>query len=112
MDVATHRARDGARAILLVHGQIGARIALAEALRAARCQVFEAGNADEALTLLNTRLEIDSIVIQAQVGGSMGGDALADWVRRTRPSLHVVVVSDGIEPGALLGMLPAATPDP
>ena len=112
MDVVAQRARDCARAILLVDGQIGTRAAVAEALRASDCQAFEAATADEALALLNSRLEIDAVIVHAQVSGSMDGPALADWVRKTRPSLRVIVVSDRAAPDAILAILTPGTSGP
>lgn len=110
MEVVTQRARDRARAILLVDGQIATRAPLAELLRSSSYQVFEAATSDEALALLNSRLEIDALVAHDEVSGSMDGIALADWVRRTRPALRVLVVSDMADSRALLAMLPPAMP--
>jgi two-component system, response regulator PdtaR len=112
VDVVTQRARDCAHALLLVDGQIRTRAALAEVLRASACQVFEAATADEALALLNSRLEIDAVVVQAQVSGSMDGLALADWVRKTRPALRVLVASGGAATDAILAMLAPGSPGP
>ena len=112
MEELAQRARERARAILLVDGLIGTRAPLAALLRAASYQVFEAATSDEALALLNSRLEIDALVAHAQVGGSMDGMALADWVRKTRPLLRVLVVADPADPEALLAMLPAVAPRP
>jgi DNA-binding NtrC family response regulator len=104
------RVRDRALAALLVDGSIGTRAPLAASLRGAGCQVFEAATSDEALALLNARLEIDAVVVQQALGGSMGGEAFADWVRRTRPALRVIVLRDGQDFRALLAMLaPAKT---
>lgn len=112
MDVVAQGARDRALAILLVDGRIETRATLAEALRAARCQVVEAATTDEALALLNSRLEIDSVVIQARVGGSMDGLALDDWVRKTRPLLRVVVVSGSLDADAVRAALHVLPPGP
>lgn len=112
MDVVTQRAQDCPRAILLVDGQIGTRAALAEVLRASTCQVLEAATSDEALALLNSRLEIDAVIVKAQVSGSMGGLALADWVRKTRPALRVIAVPGRADPDAILAMLRTSSPGP
>lgn len=97
-------------AILLVDGEVGTRAPMAERLRAARYQVLEAATADEALALLNSRLDIDALVALDAVSGPMDGLALADWVRKTRPALDVVVVPATMDPDALIALLPPATP--
>lgn len=94
MEVAVSRAPSPARAVLLVDDSIRSRAPLAELLRTNGYQVFEAATSDDALDLLNSRLEIGVLIAHEQVQGSMGGLALADWVRRTRRAMRVVVVSD------------------
>lgn len=110
MEDSVPRVRDRALAVLLVDGSIGTRAPLAESLRGSGCQVFEAATSDDALALLNARLEIDAVVVQQVLGGSMGGEAFADWVRRTRPALRVILLRDSQDFRALLAMLaPAKT---
>ena len=94
MEVSVVRASRPAHAILLVDDSIVTRAPLADLLRAIGYLVREAATSDAALDLLNSRLEIDTLIAQEQVPGSMGGLALADWVRRTRPAMRVLVVSD------------------
>lgn len=127
MEVSVNRAPSPARAILLVDDSIGTRAPLADLLRMSGYLVLEAATSDDALDLLNSRLEIAAIIAHEQVQGSMGGLALADWVRKTRPAMHVLVVSDQeqapdvpsenivfvIRPfstASVLAMLPPATP--
>ncbi len=112
MEGVAPRARDRSLAVLLVDGSIRTRTPLAESLRAAGCQVMEAASSDEALALLNARLEINVLVIQQALGGSMSGEGFAEWVRRTRPALHVIVLRDGQDFRALLAMLPPAKAAP
>ena len=94
MEVSVGRASSPAHAILLVDDSIVTRAPLADLLRAVGYRVFEAATSDDALDLLNSRLEIDTLISNEQVPGAMGGLALADWVRRTRPEMRVLVVSD------------------
>lgn len=129
MEVAAGRAPSPARAVLLVDDSIGTRAPVADLLRTNGYQVLEAATSDDALELLNSRLEIKVLIALAQVQGSMGGLALADWVLRTRPAIRVVVISDqGQTPDVpheriafvtrpfasadLLDMLPPVTPGP
>jgi DNA-binding response OmpR family regulator len=129
MEVSISRASRPARAVLLVDASIGTRAPLADFLRAGGYLVLEAASSDDALDLLNSRLEIEALVAHARVEGSMDGVALADWVRRTRPSMRVLVLSDPDQtpdtarddivfvtrpfpPGDLLALLPPVTPGP
>jgi DNA-binding NtrC family response regulator len=129
MELSVSRASSPARAVLLVDDSIGTRAPLAELLRTTGYLVLEAATSDDALDLLNSRLEIEVLIVHEQVQGSMGGLALADWVRRTRPGMRVFVVSDQEQTPevphenivfimrpfpstALLALLPAATPGP
>ena len=98
MEVSVGRASSAARAVLLVDDSIGTRAPLAELLRTTGYQVFEAATSDDALDLLNSRLEIEALIAHEQVQGSMGGLALAEWVRKTRPGMRVLVVSDQDQP--------------
>ena len=94
MEVSVSRAMSPAGAVLLVDDSIGTRAPLAELLRTTGYQVVEAATSDDALALLNSRLEIEVLIAHEQVQGSMGGLALADWVGKTRPAVRVLVVAD------------------
>jgi len=80
-------------ALLIVDDAIEARASLGELLRLRGYTVFEAADADQALTVLNSRLDIGAIITDVQMPGSMDGIALARWVRKTRPLLRVLVLS-------------------
>jgi len=97
MELRVAQAQRADCAVLLIDDSITTRAPLGELLRAHGYQVFEAANADEALDLLNSGLVIEVLVTDARVPGSMGGVALAEWVRKTRPEMRVLVVAD---PGA------------
>jgi DNA-binding NtrC family response regulator len=94
MEVSVGRASSPAHAILLVDDSIVTRAPLADLLRDIGYLVLEAATSDDALDLLNSRLEIETLIAHELVQGSMGGLALADWVRRTRPEMRVLVVSE------------------
>jgi len=94
MEVPVARAKRAECAVLLIDDSITTRAPLGELLRSHGYQVFEAANADDALNLLNSRFEIEVLVTDARVPGSMGGVALAHWVRKTRPAMRVLVVAD------------------
>ena len=94
MEASVSQALSSASAVLVVDDSIGARAPLAELLRTNGYLVYEAATSDGALDLLNSRLEIEALIAHEQVQGSMGGVALADWVRKTRPAMRVLVVLD------------------
>jgi DNA-binding NtrC family response regulator len=94
MEVSVSRTSSPARAVLLVDESIGTRAPLAHLLRAAGHRVLEAATSDDALDLLNSRLEIDALIAHERVQGAMDGLALADWVSRTRPRMRVLVLLD------------------
>ena len=129
MEVSLSRASNRGRAVLLVDDAITTRAPLADLLRRQGHLVLEAASSDEALDVLNSRLDIEALLAREHLQGSMGGLALADWVRRTRPAMHVLVVSDAERtPGepnddivfvtrpvaseALLALLPPPAGDP
>jgi len=80
-------------ALLIVDDVIEARASLGELLRLRGYTVFEAADADQALTVLNSRLDVSAVITDVQMPGSMDGIALARWLRKTRPSLRVLVLS-------------------
>jgi CheY-like chemotaxis protein len=129
MEVSVSPVSRPAGAVLVVDESIATRAPLAELLRSTGHFVLEAASSDDALDLLNSRLEIDVLIAHEQAPGAMGGLALADWVGKTRPTMRVIVLSDQVPtldelceslvfvvrpfPAAtLLAMLPPAGPRP
>ena len=98
MEVSVSPVSSSSGAILLVDDSIETRAPLAGLLRSSGYLVLEAASSDDALDLLNSRLEIDVLIAQAQVEGAMGGLALADWVGKTRPAMRVIVLSEQVPP--------------
>ena len=94
MEERVARAQRVGCAVLLVDHAIATRAPMGHLLRGSGYRVYEASDADEALDLLNSRLEIHVLLTDARVPGSMDGLALAYWVRRTRPAMGVMVVAD------------------
>ena len=81
--------------LLLAEADVIVRFVIAEHLRSCGLIVVEAANADEAKTILLARPKIDYLLADAQLAGPVSGFALAQWVRRHRPGL-VVVLSGGL----------------
>ena len=93
MEVAATNPESARCAILIVEDAIATRAALGELLRMAGYVVCEAADADQARVLLESRMEIDVLITDVEMPGSMDGIGLARWVRRNRPALRVLVLS-------------------
>lgn len=79
------------RTILLVEGDVIIRFALADHLRACGCTVVEVVNGYEARAVLLAGPSIDVVLADAQLAGDDNGFALAQWVRRHRKSIDVIL---------------------
>lgn len=62
-------------------------------------KVFEAVNADEAVTLLMARPDVQAVVTDIEMSGSMNGLELARVVQERWPGIGVVVTSGRAQPG-------------
>ena len=62
-------------------------------LRDCGFQVVEAGNADEAIRVLESGLAVDIVFSDVNMPGSMDGFGLAQWLRQKRPGLHLILTS-------------------
>jgi CheY-like chemotaxis protein len=79
--------------VLVVEDDVILRYTLAEWLRACGNEVFEAASGDEAQTVLSTVLEIDLVVTDVQMPGSLDGLQLTRDLHATQPQIPVIVVS-------------------
>jgi CheY-like chemotaxis protein len=79
--------------VLVVDDEVLIRMMLCESLRQAGCEVVEAANADEALTVLATTPDPDVLITDVKMPGALDGLELASRVRQARPSVKVVVTS-------------------
>jgi CheY-like chemotaxis protein len=88
-------ANSGPTTILLVESDVIVRFAIAEYLRACGARVIEAPSAQDAKAVLVTvaSIEIDVLMADAQLADGDNGFALAQWVRRHRPSVEVILTS-------------------
>ena len=82
-----------ATTILVVDDEFFVRLDIAEVLRNASFRVIEAGNADEALAVLNSGYSIDAIVTDIRMPGSIDGIDLAARVRSAWPHMKIIVVT-------------------
>lgn len=82
--------------ILVVEDEALIRMELAAQLRDIGLRVFAASNADEAIELLDIHPEIDVMMTDIRMPGSMNGVRLAHHVRRRWPPIKIIVLS-GLE---------------
>jgi CheY-like chemotaxis protein len=84
-----------ARTILVVDPKVLSRFVISEYLREGGYRVYQAANAEEAVTLLQTRdILIDLVVSDVQMPGAMDGSGLVGWVRANRPEIEVVLTCE------------------
>lgn len=80
--------------ILIVEDEVLVRIALSDYLQECGFKVLEAGNADDAIEILEkSGFTIDVVFSDVQMPGSMDGFCLAQWIRANRPGLPVLLTS-------------------
>ena len=79
--------------VLIVENEVLVRHALAEYLRGCGFSVVETATALEAKTVMQRGPGIDVMLADAGVADGEGGFALAQWTRRYRPGVTVVMTS-------------------
>ena len=85
-----------AKTILVVEDEVFIRLNLADDLMDAGFHVIQAASADEALKLFHSRVDIDLVITDSFMPGSMNGLELAGRVRSYRPELKIVVISGNL----------------
>jgi CheY-like chemotaxis protein len=98
--------------ILVVEDEILVRTVVAAYLRDCGFDVIEADNADEAVRVLEAGVRIDIVFSDINMPGSLDGFGLAQWLRRERPGLKIILTSgaaqgakDASDPGAHVPIL-------
>jgi len=79
--------------ILIVDDEALLRMSLADSLRECGFFPIEACDADEAVEILQMDVEIDVVLTDARMPGTMDGFGLAKWIRENRPELPVFIAS-------------------
>lgn len=77
--------------ILVADDDVLVRIAIAEYLRGCGFRVIEAAGGLEAKTVLQHGPEIHVLMADARLAGDDNGFALAQWIRRHRPRVNVIL---------------------
>ncbi len=87
----THFSTEASRIILLVEADVVIRFALAHHMRGAGCTVIEVVSGAEARAVLVAGPKVDVVLADAQLADDDNGFALAQWVRRRRKSVDVIL---------------------
>ena len=82
--------------VLIVEDELLLRMDAADIIAAAGFEVIEAGNADEAIVILEARSDITVIFTDIQMPGSMDGLKLARAVRGRWPPIKIVATSSHV----------------
>jgi CheY-like chemotaxis protein len=85
--------------VLLVEDETLVRLTQVDILREAEFWVVEAANADEAFDLLRSRPDIDVVLTDVDMPGSLDGFEFARLVRQGWPEVGVLVISGKAAPG-------------
>jgi CheY-like chemotaxis protein len=85
--------------VLIVEDEFLLRIDAADMIAAAGFEVLEAGNADEAIRLLEARPDITVVFTDIQMPGSMDGLKLARAVKGRWPPIKIVATSGHADVG-------------
>lgn len=80
-------------AVLVVDDEVLVRLDVADQLRDAGYDVFEASNADEAIEILNVTSSIRLLFTDIDMPGTMDGLKLAAAVRDRWPPVKIIVTS-------------------
>jgi len=79
--------------VLIVEDEALIRMGAAQMVEDAGFEVVEAGNADEAIAMLETRSDIRAVFTDINMSGSIDGLKLAHAIRRRWPPVHLLVTS-------------------
>lgn len=85
--------------ILIVEDELLIRMNAVDMVERAGFDVVEAANADEAIAILEGRLDITVVFTDIQMPGSMDGLKLAAAVRNRWPPLRIVATSGRVKLG-------------
>jgi CheY-like chemotaxis protein len=85
--------RSGRAVVLVVEDSELIRLCAVELVSAAGFEALEATNADEAIHILESRLDIRIVFTDVSMPGSMDGIRLAHYIRSRWPPLKLIVAS-------------------
>ena len=80
-------------AVLIVEAEALIRMESVDIVKDAGFTALEAGNADEAMTILAGRSDILVVFVETKISGSIDGLALARIIRDRWPPVHLILTS-------------------
>jgi len=89
--MAKAKTKKSAQRVLLADEDVIVRLGIAQYLRECGLAVIEAATSQEAKAILQAGPEIDVVFSDAQLAGPESGFALAQWVRRNRPAVQIIL---------------------
>ena len=98
---------DNSTVILLVEDEVLVRMLAADVLSEAGFTVLESTNAEEALTLLEARPDVQVLFTDVNMPGALDGLGLAQTVHEQSPGIGILIGSGRIRPAP--GELPPST---
>ncbi|MEJ0059981.1 MAG: response regulator [Terricaulis sp.] len=96
--------------ILLVEPDVLIRLSLADYLRGCGFQVIEAAHAEEGKMILASDAKVDVVLADAQMPAPAMGFAFAQWVRRRRPSVTLILAASILNKAKAAAELCDSTP--
>jgi DNA-binding NtrC family response regulator len=96
--------------VLLVEADVIVRFAIAEYLRTCELAVIEAAQAKDAKEILVAGPEVHVLMSDAQLAEGGAGFALAQWVRRHRPSIEVILTASTLAKAQMAAQFAARIP--
>ena len=96
-----------ARIVLVVEDEAIIRMMLIDSLEDAGFRVVEAEDADAAIAHLKSDPNIDAVITDVRMPGSMDGIGLARWMRTERPTTPIIITSGFATPPDIASINPA-----
>jgi len=87
------RAMGEQHALLVVEDVPLVRMLVADYLRGCGMRVIEAANSDEAILILQSDVAVDAVFADVNMPGYQDGFSLAQWVRKNRPDMKMILGS-------------------
>lgn len=85
--------------VLVVEDEPLVRIFMADFVEEVGFKVFEAVNADEAITMLQARPDVQTVITDIEMPGSMNGLELVKVIHQRWPRIGIIVTSGRARPG-------------
>ena len=99
--------KNGKPVVLVVEDSALIRMSAVDLVLSAGYEALEAGDADEAICIMETRDDIDLVFTDVQMPGTMDGIKLSHYIRGRWPPVKLIVASGAAVVGE--SMLPAGS---